>query len=338
MDPKQIDKALTKLKRKKNDLFSGVPESEIPSEVYIDPDYSAKGKAAFFKCRKCRLFLFHSGALTSHNIGEGESAFDWRSKIPANQKKREERESQERMQADGAVSTKCVRSLFVDPLAWMKGKIHEIQGKLHCPKCYGKIGSYVWYGEKCPCGAWVAPAFHIDSGKVDKIPSQPVTPSSHTPVPSQVGAAASSPPGGMIPAGRPLSYVPLPERSSSAASGRKGNSPVAAVQPRVATVASATVIRGGGTSAQGIFPSSTSSSSSAASTPASLSSTPSGLSTGMSREQRSGVQRVAATVAPLQTMDFDESGEGRMVENVDTSGDNHDIESGINSIHMDVDS
>ena len=25
-------------------------------------------------------------------------------------------------------------------------------------------------GEKCPCGAWVAPAFHIDSGKVDKIP------------------------------------------------------------------------------------------------------------------------------------------------------------------------
>lgn len=147
----------------------GVPEQEVPAEVFVQPDYSGRGGDAYYKCRKCRIFLFHSGAITQHNIGSGDAAFDWRSKIPANQRP-----------VGGATSQEeaCLRSLFVSPLVWMKGKINSIVGKLHCPKCDAKIGSYVWYGEKCPCGAWVAPAFHIDAGKVDKIPSQPVLPRS----------------------------------------------------------------------------------------------------------------------------------------------------------------
>ena len=35
-------------------------------------------------------------------------------------------------------------------------------------------------GEKCPCGAWVTPAFHIDTGKVDNFPCDPVQPTSHS--------------------------------------------------------------------------------------------------------------------------------------------------------------
>ncbi|RUS70164.1 hypothetical protein EGW08_022076 [Elysia chlorotica] len=295
----------------------GVPESEIPAEVYVEPDYSAKGKAAFFKCRKCRLFLFHSGALTSHTVGEGESAFDWRSKVPASQK-RAGQDGDTASSNTGQGPVKCVRSLFVDPLVWMKGKIHDIQGKvgltLSVSVCGGGGGGGVWvsvFREKCPCGAWVAPAFHIDSGKVDKIPSQPVVPSLQHSTASRAGLTSPPhPPGGAAAAERPLSYVPLPDRSSSAASGRKVDSPVAAVQPRVAPVTA--VMRGERFEPLDISPSSSS-----------VSSGP-GPSSGFHQGQRS-----AAAVAPLQSMDLDE-GRGGV--------DNGDLESGINSIHMDVDS
>ena len=69
-----------------------------------------------------RIFLFHSGAITQHNIGSGDAAFDWRSKIPANQRP-----------VGGATSQEeaCLRSLFVSPLVWMKGKINSIVGKVN---------------------------------------------------------------------------------------------------------------------------------------------------------------------------------------------------------------
>lgn len=41
--------------------------------------------------------------------------------------------------------------------------------QLNCPKCKMKLGSFIWYGERCPCGAWVAPAFHIQRTKVDEV-------------------------------------------------------------------------------------------------------------------------------------------------------------------------
>lgn len=300
----------------------GVPESEIPAEVYVEPDYSAKEKAAFFKCRKCRLFLFHSGAVTSHNIGEGESAFDWRSKVPANQRRKEDIMHGDLASSEFPKVPKCGRSLFVDPLVWMKGKIHEVQGKLHCPKCDTKIGSYVWYGEKCPCGAWVAPAFHVDNGKVDKIPSQPVVPSPYNPASTQgASSSASNTPGGLTSPGRPLSYVPLPERSSSATSARNLVTPVAAVQPRVAMAVSPTVRDDRQAEGQphSIFPASPTQ----AASESLLNST---------QGQRLGVQRAAAAVAPLHSMELDDT------EGAGSRGDNMDLESGISSIHMDVDS
>ncbi|XJO71819.1 hypothetical protein BDV3_001266 [Batrachochytrium dendrobatidis] len=42
-----------------------------------------------------------------------------------------------------------------------------IEGRLACPKCDSKIGSYHLAGTQCSCGSWVAPAFCIQKGKVD---------------------------------------------------------------------------------------------------------------------------------------------------------------------------
>lgn len=46
----------------------------------------------------------------------------------------------------------CIKTYFTEPLAWMKDVTHNVQGKLNCPKCATKLGSYSWVMgkmEKC---------------------------------------------------------------------------------------------------------------------------------------------------------------------------------------------
>ncbi|XP_075990194.1 dual specificity protein phosphatase MPK-4-like [Anticarsia gemmatalis] len=62
----------------------------------------------------------------------------------------------------------CRLMWFVEPMAWMRDVTHLPHGKLHCPKCLNKIGSFSWImGCKCPCGQKVAPAFYLVPSKVE---------------------------------------------------------------------------------------------------------------------------------------------------------------------------
>ncbi|KAJ0180858.1 hypothetical protein K1T71_002943 [Dendrolimus kikuchii] len=62
----------------------------------------------------------------------------------------------------------CRQMWFVEPMAWMRDVTHVPNGKLHCPKCNNKIGSFSWVmGCKCPCGQKVAPAFYLVPSKVE---------------------------------------------------------------------------------------------------------------------------------------------------------------------------
>jgi dual specificity phosphatase 12 len=45
----------------------------------------------------------------------------------------------------------------------------QVDGKLACPKCTVRLGSYTWSGMQCSCGAWVAPAFQVVKSKVDEV-------------------------------------------------------------------------------------------------------------------------------------------------------------------------
>lgn len=38
----------------------------------------------------------------------------------------------------------CRLMWFVEPMAWMRDVTHQHSGKLHCPKCLNKIGSFSW--------------------------------------------------------------------------------------------------------------------------------------------------------------------------------------------------
>ena len=60
---------------------------------------------------------------------------------------------------------------FLEPLLWMKPEMSKgaISGKLECPKCSSKVGSYAWQGIKCSCGGWVVPGISVARGKVDEV-------------------------------------------------------------------------------------------------------------------------------------------------------------------------
>ncbi|XP_032526897.2 dual specificity protein phosphatase MPK-4-like isoform X2 [Danaus plexippus] len=61
----------------------------------------------------------------------------------------------------------CRLMWFVEPMSWMKATSSP-QGRLACPQCGAKIGSYSWVmGCKCPCGQKVAPAFYLVPSKVE---------------------------------------------------------------------------------------------------------------------------------------------------------------------------
>lgn len=62
----------------------------------------------------------------------------------------------------------CTKIYFIEPLAWMPNISHTVEGKLNCPKCKSKLGSFSWIaGCQCPCGSKIAPAFYLIPSKVD---------------------------------------------------------------------------------------------------------------------------------------------------------------------------
>ena len=45
---------------------------------------------------------------------------------------------------DRNTMTLCSEIYFVEPLAWMPSITQSLQGKIHCPKCKSKLGSFSW--------------------------------------------------------------------------------------------------------------------------------------------------------------------------------------------------
>ncbi|XP_062563420.1 dual specificity protein phosphatase MPK-4 [Armigeres subalbatus] len=72
--------------------------------------------------------------------------------------------SQRSSEKDGV----CSKIYFTEPLAWMTDIYHNTQGRLYCPKCTVKLGSFNWVmATKCPCGAEIYPAFYLVPSKTE---------------------------------------------------------------------------------------------------------------------------------------------------------------------------
>lgn len=73
-------------------------------------------------------------------------------------------QSQRSSEKDGV----CSKIYFTEPLAWMTDIFHNTQGRLYCPKCTCKLGSFNWVmATKCPCGAEIYPAFYLIPSKTE---------------------------------------------------------------------------------------------------------------------------------------------------------------------------
>ncbi|XP_029651563.2 dual specificity protein phosphatase 12 [Octopus sinensis] len=130
--------------------------NDVKNLLVASPTENHPKTEVLYKCKKCRHPLFRESSLLSHTTGDWERSFDWNSKLSNLRKSDSEKNK-----------VTCKESLFVEPVQWMADVVTNQSGKLTCPKCLAKIGSFIWCGEKCPCGSWVAPAFHIQKNKVD---------------------------------------------------------------------------------------------------------------------------------------------------------------------------
>ncbi|KAK3828510.1 MAG: protein-tyrosine phosphatase-like protein [Benniella sp.] len=115
------------------------------------------------KCKKCRRALVARDSIIAHIPGQGQNAFQYR-------KRNATLNVSQAIQSDSSAvqpqSVNACQSFFIEPIEWIQG-LDELDGKISCPKCDSKLGSFNWAGEQCSCGSWVTPAFMLHKGKVD---------------------------------------------------------------------------------------------------------------------------------------------------------------------------
>lgn len=154
VDPQNSLYKKFKLKTLSLQMVQGTSPENFCSDILAASPVEGKTKGeTIYRCKKCRQPLFRDTSLLSHTSGEGKEAFSWKAKSSNTSKTKSD--------------VVCTQSLFIEPVQWMADIVFKQEGKLVCPKCKSKLGSFIWCGEQCPCGAWVAPAFHIQNGKVD---------------------------------------------------------------------------------------------------------------------------------------------------------------------------
>ncbi|XP_012241031.1 dual specificity protein phosphatase MPK-4 isoform X2 [Bombus vosnesenskii] len=115
-----------------------------------------------YRCKKCRRIIASASNVLPHMPNERQI---WRH-ISTRKASRELLEPLQKREQQPAEF--CTKILFVEPLAWMPDITHNVEGKLNCPKCNTKLGSFSWIaGSQCPCGSKIAPAFYLVPSKVD---------------------------------------------------------------------------------------------------------------------------------------------------------------------------
>ncbi|GFY39089.1 dual specificity protein phosphatase MPK-4 [Trichonephila inaurata madagascariensis] len=104
-----------------------------------------------FKCRNCRKCLFLKSNIIPHIQGQDLYWNNFAQQLISEQSQ-----------------TVCKNSLFIEFLPWMIEAHQSISGKIHCPECDSKIGTFYWKGQLCHCGATISPSFKVNESKLDK--------------------------------------------------------------------------------------------------------------------------------------------------------------------------
>ncbi|KOC65958.1 Dual specificity protein phosphatase 12 [Habropoda laboriosa] len=139
----------------------------------IKPDpalATVRPEPTVYRCKKCRRIVASASNILPHMPKEKQIWRHISSKKTSKQSKssHEPLGPLERNKEEQQPVEFCTKILFVEPLAWMPDITHNVEGKLNCPKCSTKLGSFSWIaGSQCPCGSKIAPAFYLVPSKVD---------------------------------------------------------------------------------------------------------------------------------------------------------------------------
>lgn len=124
-----------------------------------------------YRCKKCRRIVASASNILPHTPHERQI---WRN-VSTNKSEKILKSKKSTLPEVLTVENDeenhtdfCTKTYFIEPLAWMSDISHNIEGKLNCPKCNAKLGSFSWTsGCQCPCGTNIAPAFYLVPSKVD---------------------------------------------------------------------------------------------------------------------------------------------------------------------------
>ena len=85
-------------------------------------------------CRKCRKVLVSGNDIFLHEPGSGQASFSWRKR-------------DQNINKNGNMNICSV--YFIERQDWMEGLEEEnvVSGKINCPNCKSKLGSYNWSGK-----------------------------------------------------------------------------------------------------------------------------------------------------------------------------------------------
>lgn len=134
----------------------------------IKPDpalTTVRPEPTVYRCKKCRRIVASVSNILPHTSGERQI---WRHISTKKTDKTKKNISVEIFDGKKNSTELCTKTYFIEPLAWMPDIMHNVEGKLNCPKCTAKLGSFSWVsGCQCPCGTKIAPAFYLIPSKVD---------------------------------------------------------------------------------------------------------------------------------------------------------------------------
>lgn len=121
----------------------------------------APARLTQLRCKKCRAGLASSNGFLPHTPTDPEAAA---AAAIANGAPRNGQPAQ------SSLPRSCMH-YFMEPAAWMKPELERgaLAGKLACPRCAAKVGSYSWQGAKCSCGTWITPAIELQRARVDEV-------------------------------------------------------------------------------------------------------------------------------------------------------------------------
>ena len=91
--------------------------------------------------------IYFSALFGGHQAGGGQKAF-----------------RKHKRDGGSEAPVSCSSHFLSEEAAW---QLEQNDGKLGCPKCSARLGSYCWSGAQCSCGTWVAPAIQVVKSKVD---------------------------------------------------------------------------------------------------------------------------------------------------------------------------